>query len=645
MKPISRRLYALGAIALAAVIFVGLNIGADATFTTTRLDLTQNGLYTLSPGTQHTLDTLVEPITLKFYYSKKVAARYAQINAYAQRVRDLLGEYAAHSHGRLILQEIDAEPFTPAEDEASAAGLSGAPTDTGDLVYFGLVGTNTIDGKQVIPFFAQEREPYLEYDLTSLVYRLTTPKKPVIGIISSLPLQSGAGGLAAMLRGQAQPFMIYQELSQAYTTKTIGPDFDRIPSDVTLLVLAHPSPLSPKELYAIDQYVLGGGHALAFLDPMSEVAMAAQGGGQGMAPSSSDMKTLLQAWGVNYDPSKVVLDRDLAQAVQTSSDPRNPVARYPLWLHLDSSDFDRGDPVTANLQTLNLASVGALSPRKGATTTFEPLVRSSDEASLMDAMQAHLDPRPQDLMTQVEPTGRRYTIAARISGTVKTAFPGGPPVMATAADPPGKTTPAKPSLPRQIMVSKVPINVIVMADSDIFDDRFWVHTESLYGHELATPFADNGAFVLNAVENLTGSNDLISLRTRATSNRPFVVVEKLQTQAQARFQQEADALKQRLSDTENRLHALEQGGGTTGPQSSGTALSAEQQHEIAQFRREVADTRTQLRDVQHNLRKNIDALGAFLAFVNIALVPILVAGFAMVLAFLRRRRRARALAF
>jgi ABC-type uncharacterized transport system involved in gliding motility auxiliary subunit len=189
-----------------------------------------------------------------------------------------------------------------------------------------------------------------------------------------------------------------------------------------------------------------------------------------------------------------------------------------------------------------------------------------------------------------------------------------------------------------------PINVIIMADSDIFDDRFWVHTESLYGHRLASPFADNGAFVLNAVENLTGSNDLISLRTRATSNRPFVVVQKLQNQAQARFQQEADALKQRLSDTESRLHALEQGGGATASAQSGTALSAEQQHEITRFRHEVASTRTELRDVQHSLRKDIDRLGSILAFINIALVPILVATFAIVLAFLRRRRRAHALA-
>ena len=639
MKPISRRLYALGAITLAAVLFVAVNIAADATFTTTRLDLTANGLYTLSAGTIRTLDQLVEPITFKFYYSKKVGAQFAQINAYAGRVRDLLGEYAAHSHGRIVLEEIDAEPFTPAEDEAAAAGLTGAPTETGDFLYFGLVGTNTINGKEVIPFFAQERESYVEYDLTSLVYRLATPKKPVVGIISSLPLETGAGGMAAALQGQVQPFMIYEELRQTFTTKLIEQSFDRIPADVSMLVIAHPAPLPPQELYAIDQYVLGGGHALIFLDPMSEVAMAAQGGGQMTAPSSSDMKPLLRAWGVNYDSSKVVLDRALAQAVQTSSDQRNPVERYPMWLHLDNSDFDSSDQVTANLQTLNLASVGALFPLKGATTSFQPLVRSSNEASLMDAMQAHLNPRPGDLMSTVEPTGQRYTIAARISGPVKTAFPGGPPTMTPAG-----IAPAKPAQPKQasnqLKLSKGPINVIVMADSDIFDDRFWVHVESLYGRRLAAPFADNAAFVVNAVENLSGSNDLISLRTRATSSRPFTVVRKLQGQAQTRFQQEADALKQRLADTESRLHALEQGGAAK----SGTALTEDQQREITRFRREVSTTRSELRDVQHSLRKDIDALGAFLAFVNIALVPILVAAFAIVLAFLRRRRRARALA-
>jgi ABC-type uncharacterized transport system involved in gliding motility auxiliary subunit len=448
--------------------------------------------------------------------------------------------------------------------------------------------------------------------------------------------------MAAMLQGQVQPFMIYEELSQAYTTKTIEQNFDRIPPDVSMLVIAHPPPLAPKQQYAIDQYVLGGGHALIFLDPMSETAQAMQGGGQGMAPSSSDMRDLLKTWGVDYDSSKVVLDRGLAQAVRTSADPRNPVTRYPLWLHFDSSDFDSNDQVTANLQALNLASVGTIAPLKGASTTFEPLVRSSGEASLIDAIQAKLDPKPEDLLAQVVPTGRRYTIAARVSGSVKTAFPGGQPTITPAGTPPARTPP-KPLGP-QLRMSKGPINIIIMADSDIFDDKFWVRVENVYGRQLAAPFADNGAFIMNAAENLSGSNDLISLRTRATSSRPFTVVQKLQARAQARFQQEADALKQKLSDTETRLHALEQGGGANAQSQSGTALTPEQQQEITRFKREVAATRTALRNVQHNLRKDIDALGSVLAFVNIALVPILVAAFAIGLAILRRRRRARALA-
>jgi ABC-type uncharacterized transport system involved in gliding motility auxiliary subunit len=247
MSPLSRRVYAIAAIVLAAVIFVALNIAADTSLTTDRVDLTENGIYSISQGTKHILSNLDEPITLKFYYSKKIASAYAQINSYASRVRDLLGEYQARSHGKIIIEEIDPEPFTPAEDQASAAGLSGAPTDTGDLVYFGLVGTNTIDGKEVIPFFSQDREPYLEYDLSSLVYRLATPKKPTIGVISGLPLATGPGGMMAQMQGRSQPFTIYAELTKTYTTKMLEPNFAQIPSDIDVLMIVHPGQLTGQQ--------------------------------------------------------------------------------------------------------------------------------------------------------------------------------------------------------------------------------------------------------------------------------------------------------------------------------------------------------------------------------------------------------------
>ncbi|HVZ90731.1 MAG TPA: Gldg family protein [Rhizomicrobium sp.] len=617
MKPIARRFYSLAAIALAAVIFVAINIAADSWFTTAKLDLTENGQFTLAKGTRNIIAGLKEPITLRFYYSKQAASDYAQTVAYAKRVRDLLEEYAALGHGKIVVEEVDPEPYTAAEDQATSQGLSGAPTDNGDVVYFGLVGTNRIDGREVIPYFTPEREQYLEYDITSLIYRLANPKKPRLAIISSLPLQFGPGGVQAMMQGRGAPYVIYQELTQIVATQMVPPGFTELPKDVDVLMIAHPPALNDKQVEAIDQFVLGGGRALVLVDPNSEMARA---GANPYQPSpnapSSDLPKLFKAWGVGYDPQKVVADRDLAQRVQVA-DPRNPVALYPAWLRLTPDNFDSKDPITANLQSLNLASVGALRPLKGATTHFSPLVTSSDQASLLDAASVRMAPDPQDLMTQILPSGKKFVIAARLSGEAKSAFP-------------------------SARIKSGPLNVVVMADSDILDDRFWVRVQNVLGKKIAAPFADNGAFVINAVENLTGSDDLISLRTREASNRPFTVVRDLQAKAQAQFQEEEQTLRQRMTDTQQRLRELEQGGEA---KSGAVGLTPAQRAEIEKFRRELIDTRTQLRDVQHNLRKDIDALGEFLAFVNIALVPLLVAILAIGLAALRRRRRARALAF
>ncbi|HEY5347989.1 MAG TPA: Gldg family protein [Rhizomicrobium sp.] len=600
---ISRRAYAFAVLALAVILFLAVNIFADAFFTTARLDLTENGQFTLAHGTRDVIARLPEPVTLKFYYSKKVAADYASTAAYAKRVRDLLAEYAALSHGKIVLEDVDPEPFTPEEDEANAAGLTGAPTDSGDTVYFGLVGTNRIDGKEVVPYFAPEREQYLEYDITALLYRLSNPKKPVIGILTSLPMDGGQ---------QGQPLAIYSELTQNFDTQPVPSGFTAIPANIDVLLIAQATGLSGPQLEAIDQFVLKGGRALVFVDPDSEIAQ----GQPDQNPGAPDigLAPLLHAWGIQYDPSKVLGDRLLAQQVQTPEDPRNPVSLYPIWLHLTADNFDHVDPVTANLQSLNLASTGALFPARGASTKFVTLVASSDQAALLDRQQVQFNPRPQDLMTAIVPTHQHYAIAAQVSGLAHTAFPSIAPVKSGN------------------------INVIVMADSDIFDDRFWVHVENAAGKRVAAPFADNAAFVLDAVENLTGSDDLISLRTRTSADRPFTVVRALQAQAQAQYEETAQALTARLTLTQQRLQELQQGASTTGRTVTTAGLSAEQRAEIDNFKRQLIETRAQLRDVQHNLRKDIDTLGSILAFINIALVPLLVGAFALVLGFIRRRR-------
>jgi ABC-type uncharacterized transport system involved in gliding motility auxiliary subunit len=220
MKPqnptLSRRIYAIAAVVLAAIIFVAINIAANSGLTDAKLDLTENGQFTLSPGTKHIIAQLKEPVTLRFFYSKKVAADYAQIDAYARRVSDMLQNYAARSNGKIVLETVDPERFTAEEDEATANGLTAAPTDSGSAVYFGLVASNTVGDKEVVPFFSAEREPYLEYDLSALIYRLSHPKKAKVAILTSLPLD---GGMQMMMQGGAQPNMIYAQLQQSRIRK------------------------------------------------------------------------------------------------------------------------------------------------------------------------------------------------------------------------------------------------------------------------------------------------------------------------------------------------------------------------------------------------------------------------------------------
>jgi ABC-type uncharacterized transport system involved in gliding motility auxiliary subunit len=596
---ISRRTYVFSALVLAAILFLGLNIFADNFFTDARLDLTQNGQFTLSQGTRNILSKLKEPITLKFYYSRTAGARYASTAAYAKRVRDLLGEYVAAAHGKVILQEIDPEPFTPEEDQASAAGLTPARTDSGDAVYFGLSGSNSIDGRQAIAYFSSQREGYLEYDLTSLVYHLATPKKPSIALITSLPMTGTPQN--------PQPIAAYAALAQEYDVTTLPNDFSDIPRGTDLLVLAHPDQMTPQQQLLVDNYVLSGHRALIFLDPLSELAQ--QAGPQ--AVFSSDMKPLLRSWGVDYPANMVLLDRASAQQVAASSDPREPSIAYPVWLHLTTQAFDPRDPVTASLQTLNMASTGEIAPMRGATTVFRTLIASSDQSNMMERNQLMALRDPSHLIDRVRPTGVRYALAARITGPAKSAFPKAPGA-----------------------VQQGNVQLLIVADSDVWDDRFWVHVSNQLGRTVAEPFADNGALILNAVENLTGSDDLISLRTRGSSDRPFTVVQALRQSAEVKYRETEDRLQTNLTRAQAALEQLQRGAGT-----KAITVSQKQKDEMEQLRSNMADTRSQLRDVQRNLRAEVDALGARLAFFNIFGVPILVAGFALVLGLIRRKRR------
>lgn len=647
----TRRGAALLSIVLLIVCFVALNVAANALFRNTHLDLTENHLYTLSPGTKRILAKLKEPITLRLYFSEKVSADYQQINAYGQRVRDLLQQFAAYAHGNLKLDVVDPEPYSPEEEMAESYGLTGAQTESGERVFLGLVGTNLVDGQESVPFFSPDREIYLEYDLASLISRLSTPQKPKLGIITSLPLDMGPGGYMAVLQGgKPQPYVIYSQLKQSFDVQMLDKDVRLIPSDVQTLLIAHPVGLTPQTLYAIDQFALRGGRLIVMVDPYSESSAAMSMGGQQPPGSAtvSDLKPLLAAWGVDYDPKNIVLDRDSAVPVQYGQGDQGAVLPYYAWLRLAGNNINRKDLITGDIDTIQLASAGAIAPLKGATTKFEPLLTSSTDAQKTESMVLQLGGDPQSLINSFRSDGKSYTIAARVSGPIKTAYPGGePPESVKVDDNDSKASESPPEpLPPQIMESKSPLNLIVIADSDLLEDRFWVNVQDFLGQQVAQPTAGNGFFIVNAVDHLMGSDDLISLRSRALSDRPFTVVQAIERRAQERYRAEEEALQAKVDDTEQRLKELQ--GTAPSKQSSslveeqsnaGPALSAAQEKEVRRFENDLAQTQRALREVQRELRADVITLGGWIKFLNIAFMPIVVAIGAVVLAIVRRRRR------
>ncbi|HYM32876.1 MAG TPA: Gldg family protein [Candidatus Cybelea sp.] len=645
----NRRLISVAAVVLAAVLFVAVNVASDQGLRHARLDLTQDRLFTLSDGSRHVLKGLGEPIQLRFFFSEKLAAQAPQLKTYGARVRELLEEYASLSGGKIHLEVIDPEPYSDAEDRATQDGLQGVPVDqgSGELFYFGLVGTNSTDKQETIPVFDPNKEQFLEYDLTKLIYNLSDPKKPVLGVITDLPMEYGPGGMMAAMRGQSQPYALLTQLRQVFDVKMLHSDLTAIDKDVTVLLIAHPKKLTKYAEYAVDQFVLKGGHVMAFVDPFAELD-AGQPGPMGMPDPgevrSSSLPELFKAWGIEMTPDKFVGDRKLAIQVQMGGGARRQVQDYVAWLAVGRDNLSKSDVVTSDLGTLDLGTAGSLTQVKDAATKFEPLLWSSDQAGLLDADLVRYAPNPDKIFTALKPTGERYVLAARITGKVNTAFPDGPPPMpekkkdadAAADKPDAKAEPPAP----QIKESAEPINVIVVADTDMLDDRFWVRTESYFGRQVAVPISANADFVVNGIDNLSGSNDLIGLRSRGRSYRPFLVVDNLRHDAEQKFLAQQQSLQKKLDDTQKQIADLQSKAKASG---GGALFSAEEQSTVENFRQEILRTRKELRDVQHSLNRDIERLAGELKFINIALVPLAVAILALALAGVRyQRRKARA---
>lgn len=616
----------LGSILIAVVLFIGFNIISNETLTSSRLDVTENSLYTLSDGTRGVLSKLDEPVTLRFYFSAQQFATLPQYLNYGKRVRDLLEEYVAEADGRLKLQVIEPEPFSEAEDQAVGYGIEQLPLNaTGDMGYLGLAGTNATDDELAIPFLNPDREDALEYEISKLVYTLANPQKRVIGLITDLALNGGQP--TAPDQPGAPAWASISQLKELFEVRDLARDITAIEADIDTLLVVHPKDLPAKTLYAIDQFVLRGGKAMIFVDPLAEEDRPEQDPNNPMAMPKvdSNLEPLFKAWGIQVATDKII--GDLKDAVRVSfSGSRGPQeVEYLPWIQLHDASLNRDDFITSQLQGVNVGTAGRIETLKDASTKLTPLLLSGPTAGLLDRDAIFFVRDPNGLRESFKPGKEQLVIAARVTGAAATAYPDGPPLAEQEKRGPGD--------PNQLKQAKDGINVIVVADTDLLADRFWVRIERFLNMQVPNPFANNADFLVNAVDNLGGNDDLISLRSRGEYARPFEVVEGIKRDAESRFRDREQALRAKLTETETKLREIQQGKGAEGE----SILTAEQRKEIELFRAEQMKTRKELRAVQHELGKNIEQLGTRLKWMNIGLIPLLLAVIAVVVGAIRHR--------
>ena len=616
----------LGATGLAVigVLFIAIMLLANQLLRGAKIDLTADNLYTISDGTDHIVKSLKEPVNLYLFFSEKTATPIPQIRNHGIRVRELLEELVSRSDGKLTLKVVDPQPFSEEEDRATELGVQSVPVGaSGEKLYLGLAATNSTDGKEAIAFLDPQAEEQLEYDVAKLIHKLSSAKKPTVGWLSSLPMQ---GDFDMQTGRPRQPWVVYGQIEQLYTVRNLEPTLTTIGNDIDVLVLVHPKALPPAALYAIDQYALRGGHILAFVDPNSQAdqsgadpnnPMAAM-----MADKSSHLEPLLAAWGVEFKPDQVVAD--LERGLTVSMREGEPPSQHIAILGFDHASMTK-DAITSRLDSINMATAGSLKAlvKEGAksTLTIEPLIKTSSQAGLIPTQRITMASDPASLRDGFRPTGE-LAVAVRVSGNGTTAFPDGPPAGVTAA-------------PNALKASVKPLNIVVIADSDLLSDFMWVQQRNFFGQVMSQPFANNGELVWNALDNLGGSNDLISIRGRAAYSRPFEKVEELRRNADAQFRSKEQQLETQLQQTEDQLNKLQ----TAQPGGNDAILSPEAAQAIDRFQEDKLRIRKELRSTKAQLENDIKSLGMKLKLINLFTMPLIVTALGLLVALWRKRRR------
>jgi len=624
----------VGVVAL-LVILIALNLLGN--FSKFRWDLTENHLYTLSQGSQRIVQKLDTPVEIRFYYSKDNASTPVYLRTYAQEVEDLLSEFQQASRGKIKIVKLDPKPDSDAEDSARLDGVEGQTVNLNDKVYLGLA-VSCLDAKTAIPFLSPGRESLLEYDVSRAISSVANPKKAVIGVMSALPVLGRNSPMMMMQRQQGSaPWVFAQELKENYTVREVPLTADKIDDDISVLLLCYPKGITDSAQYAIDQFLLRGGKMVALLDPFSFVdfQMSGQAGMMGGEGFSASLDKLLKAWGINFTSNQVVADPAFATKIQRES---NVVQSDPSVLSLTADAINRSDPLGAASNDVLFPFAGAFLGTPAAGLKEEVLISSSEQSSLIDAVTVQMG--SDAVRKALKPAHTRYPLAVRLTGKFKTAFPDGKPAASPAESPNPSATPTPtPSASSTSAPLKEATNegvVVLIGDADFAFDTIAGNEQQVLNQTVFSPTNGNLNFIESSVEMLAGDSNLMSIRSRASANRPFLVVNQMEAAAEQRYQSKIDELENSIAQTKQKLAALQ----STNPSDQKTVLSPQQQAEIKKFRENEAKSDKELKQVRKDLRQEIDSLQNTLKWINIAAVPLLITLAGLGFAIFKRQSRA-----
>lgn len=624
--------YLIAASVLTAITFIAANLLVQKMFTGARIDFTENNLYTLSDATKSTLDSVAEPVDITFVYTRSTGQDFPTIRAYAARVRELLQVYESQSGGKVRVTEIDPVPFSPAEDQALAAGITAIDTNGNDPLYFGIIGRNSIDDQRVIPFLAPEREVTLEYDLTRMVARLDDPDPARVGILSSLPGMTAPGGEGG--------YTLLRDIHKSFDVEPISETFQSLPEDLDVLLVVQPPDLSDRQQWLIDQFILRKGRAVFLLDPAAKTAASAGMFQTSETGTSATLGMFGDAWGISLSNDAVA---DAASALTVPVDTgggRIEELAHPLFLGIPAGDMNQDDLITADLaRSVNFGAPGAFEVGTlSDEVEFTPLVMTGPSPSFIKAENAVTDMSPQQVLRQYQTEPEALVLAARLSGQLTTAYPQGAPAFDEPSDPllaEIARAEAANALPH-VSESETDAQLVLIADVDFVADDFYI----IPNEQIIV--ADNGALVLNALDALAGGGELSRLRSRAPSLRRMERVDRMRENAEAIYFRQQAALQDNLQTAQARLEELQAIGAPDGFFSGDLEadLTEAERTELLDLRQRIVDLRAQLREIERNYRRDIDRLEGTLKAINIWGGPMLVCLIGLCVWYRQRRRGA-----